>query len=103
MIIEAVNLAGAKEGDLVVVDVDSASLLKVSFLLYVFPILCMLVGAVLGQLLTPALGFTGSGLPVAGGALFFALAFGFIKFKGNRMAGKDSYRPKVFRILKRAC
>ena len=102
MEVDALNVAKAKVDDRVVVFYDSASLLKVSFLLYVFPILCMIAGAVIGQKLTPFFGFSGPTLSVVGGIAFFLAAFGWIKFREKKIAGKDAYRPKVIRILKRS-
>lgn len=102
MEVEAVNTVGAKVGDRVVINFDSASLLKISFLLYIFPILCMLAGAVSGQQLAPAFGLDPMLFSVILGIAFFILAFFFIRFKGNRMSKKDAYRPKVTRILKRS-
>ena len=102
MEVEALNPVGAQVGDCVVINFESSALFKISFLLYVFPILCMIAGAVLGQQLSPLLDFRGSSASVIFAILFFILAFVFIKFRSTRMAQKDVYRPKVVRILKRA-
>ena len=102
MEVEAINTVGAKVDDRVVINFDSASLLKVSFLLYIFPILCLLAGAVSGQQLAPTFGLNPTAFSVILGITFFILAFFFIRFKGDRMSKKDAYRPKVTRILKRS-
>lgn len=99
MEVEALNTIGARVNDRVVISFDSASLIKISFLLYVFPILCMIAGAVIGQRLAPRLGLDGALASVVGGILFFALAFCLIKSQEKRLAGKQDYRPKVVRIL----
>ena len=101
MEVEAINTVGAEIDDRVVINFDSASLLKISFLLYIFPILCMLAGAVSGQSLAPAFGLNPTIFSVILGITFFILAFFFIRIKGDRMSKKDAYRPKVTRILKR--
>ena len=36
-------------GDRIVVSFETASLIKVSFFLYIFPIICLLIGALGGQ------------------------------------------------------
>ena len=100
MEVEALNTAGARVDDRVVIIFDSASLLKISFLLYVFPILCMIAGAVIGQRLAPLLGLAGPVGSVVCGILFFVLAFVIIKSQEKKLAGKSDYRPKVLRILK---
>ena len=102
MEVEALNPVGAREGDHVVINFESSALLKISFLLYVFPVICMLVGALLGHWLGLTLGLSGSAVSVISAVLFFLLAFLIIKFRGDKLAQKDGYRPKVVRILKRA-
>ena len=100
MEVEAINAAGGKIGDRVVLNFDTSSLLKASFLLYVFPILCMLLGAFAGMKLAPSLNVNGSTFPAIGAFLFFGLSVLFVRSQGNRMALKDAYRPKIIRILK---
>lgn len=102
MEVQAVNTAGAQVGDRVVIRFESASLFKLSFLLYIFPILAMFAGALLGQIAAPFLGFDVTALSVTCAFLSFLLAFGLIRLGGNRLAQKDEYRPKVVRILKRS-
>ncbi len=100
MEVAALNTAGARVNDRVVISFDAASLVKISFLLYVFPILCMIAGAVLGQRLAPLPGLDESAASVVCGILFFALAFVIIKIQGKKLAGRSDYRPKVIRVLK---
>lgn len=101
MEVQAVNTAGAQVGDRVVISFETASLLKLTFLLYIFPILTMFAGALLGQTTAPFLHFDATTLSVACALLFFLLAFCLVRVSGNRLARKDEYRPKVVRILKR--
>lgn len=101
MEVQAINAAGGQVGDRVVLSFDTSSLLKASFLLYVFPIICMLLGAFAGMQLAPAVNLDASIVSATGGFSFFGLSFLFVKSKGNRMAQKDEYRPKITRILKR--
>ncbi|MEW6673192.1 MAG: SoxR reducing system RseC family protein [Thermodesulfobacteriota bacterium] len=102
MEVQAVNTAGAQVGDRVVISFETASLFKLSFLLYIFPILAMFAGALLGQTVAPYLHVDATILSVVCGFLFFGLAFGLIRLRGNRLAQKDEYRPRVIRILKRS-
>ena len=100
MEVEAINAAGGKVGDRVVLSFETASLLKATFLVYVFPIICMLIGALIGQKLAPLLNLNGSTSSAIGGFLFLGLSILFVKIKGNRMSQQEEYRPKVIRILK---
>jgi sigma-E factor negative regulatory protein RseC len=100
MEVQAINAAGGKVGDRVVLSFDTSSLLKASFLLYVFPIICMLLGAFAGMQVAPAVNFDSSIVSAICAFSFFGLSFLLVKSKGNRMAQKDEYRPKIIRILK---
>jgi sigma-E factor negative regulatory protein RseC len=100
MEVEALNPAGAQVGDRILLRIETASFLKATFLLYLFPIICMLVGAVIGQHYAPLLKFDDSALSALLGFLFFFVSILFVKFKGNRMATQNTYRPKIVKILK---
>ncbi|MDM8549363.1 SoxR reducing system RseC family protein [Desulfobacterales bacterium HSG2] len=98
MEVEAINTAKAKVGDRVVIGFKDASLIKASFLIYIFPILSMIAGAVIGEKIAEVYGFTASALSVTGGFLFFLLAFLIVKSVGTKLSAKNEYRPKIIRI-----
>ena len=102
MEVEAINAAGARIGDRVVIGFETAPLLKVTFLLYVFPILGLLLGAFIGQSAAPLFALNPSAASITVGFLFVFLALWFIKQKGNQLAKQSRYRPKVIRILNHA-
>jgi sigma-E factor negative regulatory protein RseC len=95
------NTANARVGDRVVISFQTGSLLKAMFLLYMFPILCLLVGALIGNNYAYTLHMDPSVLSASIGFLFFGGAVVFVKTKGNQMAEKKEYQPKIVRILKR--
>ena len=99
MEVEAINNAGAKVGQMVVLSFDTSPLLKATFLLYVVPILFLMVGAVIGDKMAPLFNFDVSTFSLITGLLFFGLAIIFVKSKGNKLAKQDKYRPKVIKIL----
>ncbi|MBW2441358.1 MAG: SoxR reducing system RseC family protein [Deltaproteobacteria bacterium] len=100
--VKAINEAGAREGDRILLLFETSSLLKATFLLYVFPILLLIIGAVLGQEMAPRLNFNPSGLSALTGFFFFFAAVLIVKTRANKMARKKEYRPKVVKILARA-
>ena len=87
--VKAINEAGAKVGDRIVLSLETSSLLKASFLLYVFPILLLLIGALMGQEIAPYLGFNPSGFSAIAGFSFFFAAVLVIKTKANKLAKKN--------------
>ncbi len=99
MEVEALNTAGARIGDRVVIGFETAPLLKVSFLLYIFPILALIVGAAVGHAAAPYLALDPSATSIVLGFLLVFLSFLIIRKKGNRLAAREEYHPKVIRIL----
>ncbi len=95
---EAVNTADARIGDRIVLSINANSLLKATFLLYVFPILAMIAGAVLGQMVGLLRGVDPSGLSALFGLLFFGLAFVLIRLVGRRLSNDTRYQPEIIKI-----
>lgn len=98
MEVEALNPVGAREGDRVILSFRSASLFKLSFLIYIFPVLAMIAGAVAGQNAAPHYDMSESAASVIGCFLAFAAAFLLVRLIGDRISGKEKYRPKIIRI-----
>ena len=101
MEVRAINEIGAKVGDRIVLSFKTSSLLKASFLLYVFPILLLIVGAVIGQEMAPIFDYNPSGFSAIMGFAFFFVAFLVIKTIADKLAKNNEYRPKVTKILSR--
>jgi sigma-E factor negative regulatory protein RseC len=97
--VSAINEAGAKVGDRIVLSFETSSLLKATFLLYVFPILLLIFGAAIGQETAPYFNFNPSGFSAIIGFSFFFAAVLVIKVKANKMAKKNEYRPKIIKII----
>ncbi len=98
MEVEAINGIGAGVGDKVVIGFETSSLFKLSFMVYIFPIICMIFGAVIGQETAPAYSLDPSTLSAIFGFTFFILAFFIIKIIGKSLSGKEAYRAKIIRI-----
>lgn len=98
MEVEAINSADARVGDRIILNIETASLLKATFLLYVFPILAMIAGALLGQTVGVMKGLDPSGLSALFGFLFFGLAFIVIRITGRHLSKNASYRPEIIKI-----
>ncbi|MGA6926909.1 MAG: SoxR reducing system RseC family protein, partial [Desulfosarcina sp.] len=98
MEVEAINTADAGVGDRIVLSVSSGALMKASFLLYVFPILAMIAGAVIGQTAAVMWDKNPSGLSALSGFLFFGLAFAVIRITGRRLSHDTRYQPEIIKI-----
>jgi sigma-E factor negative regulatory protein RseC len=99
MEVEAINIAGAGIGDRVIIGFETRSLLKASFLLYIFPVIGLIVGAVIGQEAAPLIGLNPSAASPTLGFVFLFLAFLYVRHKGSRLAKQNQYCAKVIRIL----
>ena len=97
--VEAVNTVKAGIGDRIQVTMETGSLMKATFLLYLFPILCMIVGGVLGHWMSLSLGIRGSILSVLLSLAFLAAAMIIVRAKGRRMGMKSAYQPRILRVL----
>jgi sigma-E factor negative regulatory protein RseC len=102
MLVEAVNTAGAKAGDRVVISFKTASLIKASFLIYIFPIICLIIGALIGKDFKPLLNHMNeSSASAIMGFMFLTISFVCIRLAGNQMAKKSTYRPQIIKIISR--
>ena len=101
MEVEAVNSIDAQVGDEVLIQVNTASFMKATFLLYVFPILCMIIGAVIGQNYGPSiLDMKGADASLVLGIAFFIVSVGVVKIYGNKLGNRSAYRPYVAKIIR---
>ena len=99
MEVEVLNSVGARVDDRVVIYFETASLLKASFLLYFFPVLGMLAGALVGHHFALSRNWDPSLGAAVLGFLGLFLALAFVRIRGQKMATRNSYKPKIIRIL----
>ena len=97
--VEAINEVDAKVGDRIQLSLSSASMLKATFLLYLFPILCMLAGALAADVIAKRFQLHASFFTAGTAFIFLGLAMVIVRIKGNRLATKADYRPKIIRII----
>ena len=100
MEVEAINAAQARPGDQVLLTLEDQSLVKLSFLVYLFPILALLAGAALGQKLASFFTINPEMASFGLGAIAFGLAFVLLKFKDRKLERTGQTIPKVARIIK---
>ena len=102
MEVEALNKAGARVGDEIILNLDTVPLLKATFLLYVFPILCMIAGAVVGHRYALSRQWDPSALSAALSLGALVVAFVIIRMRGRKLSHDRSYKPQIIRIAKPA-
>jgi len=102
MEVSAINSIGARVGDRVVLKMNSAALLKGTFLIYMFPILLLVGGAALGEWTSLAFNRPSPLLSILFGFGGLALGLVLMKMIATRLASRDEYRPRISRVIGRA-
>lgn len=99
--VEAINLVDAQEGDLIQISMDTQALLQATFFLYIFPIICLLIGSFLGNHIGIRMNMAPSLLSLSVGVVCFVAAMFLVRRRAGHMALKLKYQPKITRILGR--
>ena len=100
--VQVLNPIGAGIGDRIVLKMDNSRLFKATFLVYMFPILMLILGALAGEGIARSAGLHSPASPALLG--FGGLAAGLLIMRvlANRLARKDEYRPRIVKILGKA-
>lgn len=99
--VEVVNEVGAQVGDRILIDFKTSAFLKVTFMLYVFPIICLTMGAMLGLRVAADYGYDPSACSAILGFAGFFVSVAIIRVAGRKMATMKNYRPKIAKVLPR--
>jgi sigma-E factor negative regulatory protein RseC len=101
MEVEAVNTANAQLGDTVVVSFESGQLFLLSFFLYVFPIIIMIIGALFGEHIAGNFNGNPSTFSAIFGFSFFFVAMGVVKLKDKKARKTGQYRPEITKVKRK--
>ncbi|MEX1313057.1 MAG: SoxR reducing system RseC family protein [Desulfotignum sp.] len=96
------NTLGVQAGDSVLIGMRTKSALLLTFLVYIVPILCLVIGALTGDALAPFLGINASFLAMVLGFSLFGLAFFILHRKSATMNRKTEFRPMLIRKTRSA-
>ncbi len=97
--IEAVNTVGGKIGDRVQVSMETASFLKITTLVYLFPVINLLAGSIAGLKLGQHYSYNPELCSLLSGAALFILTFLIIKKVAGRMGKEKKYMPEITKLL----
>ncbi len=97
--IEAINTANAKIGDRVYVSIRPASLLKITTLVYLIPVISLIIGIIIGNKIGLAYSFDPELSSFVAGIILFIITFLFIKIIANRISNQTQYMPEITKIL----
>jgi len=97
MIVTVKNTLNVVKGDVVVIGLETRPMLFLTFLLYVFPIILLILGAIIGNSLAPSFNMDPSFTSMISGFSFFGIAFYFIRKKNTSLSQKEEYKPFLVR------
>jgi sigma-E factor negative regulatory protein RseC len=100
--VKAKNAAKAKVGDQVQLTLNTKAKMKGMFVLYIFPVLGLLVGAFSAEGLSTVLGLSNSTGLVLFTLCGLILAVLLGRFVGKRMEARQELTPSVSRVLRRS-
>ena len=99
VVVEAANPLGAKVGQRVRFEFREENVLTGAFVVFILPLICGGVGAVIGHFMAPWLDATGSLPYVLGALVFFLIALGLVKKFDRRAAQDKAAKPVIIEIL----
>ncbi len=97
--VEVINEVGARVGDRILIDFKTSAFLKVTFMLYIFPIICLTLGAMLGLQVAADYGYDESACSALLGFAGFFISVFIIRAAGRKMATHRNYRPQITKVL----
>lgn len=100
MVAEVLNNAGAKEGDLVDISLNSDVVLKGAAVLYLIPVAGLMGGALIGLGLKETLAISESAATITFGFAGLCLGFLITAFISRWMSANNRLTPKISRIIK---
>jgi len=100
IVTEVLNKAGAKEGDLVNVSLNSGLVLKSAAILYLIPVVGLMAGALMGAALNVRLAISETSAAIAFGFPGLCLGFLITVLISRRMSANNRLTPKISQIIK---
>lgn len=99
--IVAINRAGAKAGDWVLVSIGAGSFLKISSLVYLLPILGLVAGSSMGERYSAQIWPAGNPetVSILTGLLFVGISLIIIRLFSGRLGQNHRYYPVIEKIL----
>ncbi len=94
------NVLGAREGQLVKLEMSEGSLVIASLIIYLIPLAALILGYFVGNLLVPLSSLkNGESSGIIGSIVFLLLSFLLVKYFDKIMGRKERYQPKIIKII----
>ena len=99
MLIEVANRLHAREGDYVELSVPAKSLMKLSLLVYLLPVVALIIGAYFGGLWADFFHISSTLASILGGCIVMGTTFFGLKWFDRTLENRVQYHPRITRIL----
>ena len=99
VVIEAQNLIGAKTGQRIAFQMKETNMLMAAFVVYIAPLVAIVIGVIVGQIIAIKLGYSVRKFQIGGGIITFILSIINIKFFDKYAHNNDKMQPVITRIL----
>lgn len=99
MLVEVSNDLKAEAGDFVEISVPEGTLLRLSMLVYLLPIIALMIGAFLGNFLAKSFQTNPSLTAVIGGGIFLGATFYGLKLYERTNKSGEKHFPRMTRIF----
>ena len=93
------NSVRAREGDRVLLSLESRPMLVATFLVYMVPLLLMLVGGFIGLYAAPRLAVNPDLAALVCGGVFFGVTLWIVRRKGRELGTQKEYIPEVIKVI----
>jgi len=98
--VEVKNLLGAKQGDFVKLHIPTSSLLILSFLMYMVPVIFLIFGGFIGLELANFLYLDENISSIIFSLTFFIITILIIRYYSNLLAQNKKFTPRLHSIIK---
>jgi sigma-E factor negative regulatory protein RseC len=96
---EAYNIAGAKEGDRVLLEINPSVAVKVAFIIYLLPVIALIAGAIVGQKLGPDYSLSADTSAILFGLSALVAVSIPIKILAKKLSRNKEYIPHIVQII----
>ena len=95
------NDLNSEVGDCVQLSVPTGSMLKLSLLVYFFPVAALVVGAIAAGAWAESFHRDSTLASIIGGGIAMGVTFCVLKWLDKRSVARDEYQPRMMRIIAR--
>jgi sigma-E factor negative regulatory protein RseC len=99
--IEAIDAAGAKDGDIVDIEISTGGVVAASFVVYLLPVLFLIAGYLFGSTLNGLfpIRISDEAGGIVGALVFLAASFGVVRGYDRKVRRDGKFRARVTRVL----